>query len=76
MCHRSQAGNILGRFDRRGYEIQSWLDSNPDYTAIVILDDDRDMAHLLPWLVHVHNGMDFGVMEEHVAKACLLFGEI
>lgn len=36
----------------RGLEIQAWLDSqNGDIESFVILDDDADMAHLLPKLV-------------------------
>lgn len=31
----------LGR--KRGYEIQEWLDNNPDVTHYVILDDNSDM---------------------------------
>ena len=43
----------------RGEEIQQWLDeyyldnSNIEpIESIVIIDDDRDMAHMLPYLVH------------------------
>ena len=36
---------------RRGVEIQQWLDSNPGVERFVILDDDSDMEHLLPYLV-------------------------
>lgn len=35
----------------RGQEIQEWLDRHPDVTQFVIIDDDADMAHLLPRLV-------------------------
>ena len=35
----------------RGDEIQDWLTRHPDVTQFVILDDDADMAHLLPYLV-------------------------
>jgi len=35
----------------RGYEIQEWLDSAERVESFVILDDDSDMAHLLPHLV-------------------------
>lgn len=40
----------------RGDEIQAWLDSNPEYQncRMVILDDDGDMAHLMPHLVLTH----------------------
>lgn len=35
----------------RGHEIQSWLDGHPEVRQFVILDDESDMAHLLPALV-------------------------
>lgn len=37
--------------DERGYEIQAWLDKNPDVTSFVIVDDNSDMAHLKHRLV-------------------------
>ncbi|MDO8690528.1 MAG: HAD domain-containing protein [Dehalococcoidia bacterium] len=44
----------------RGDEIQSWLTETavlgePLVEGICILDDDSDMAHLLPWLVKTDN---------------------
>jgi len=38
----------------RGDEIQAWLDEHPEVTRFVILDDDGDMAHLMPHLVLTH----------------------
>jgi hypothetical protein len=40
-------------------EIQSWLNSHPEVSAFVIVDDDEDMAHLMPKLVKTswHSGM-------------------
>lgn len=38
-------------FDNRGMEIAHWLQQNKEVTSFVILDDDADMAHLLPHLV-------------------------
>lgn len=35
----------------RGLEIQEWLDEHPEVTKFVILDDDSDMLHLMPYLV-------------------------
>lgn len=35
----------------RGDEIQKWLDDHQEVTKFVILDDDSDMCHLLPYLV-------------------------
>jgi hypothetical protein len=58
-------GHILGRTPRlsgegivRGHEIAAWLFSQIDWPeGIVILDDDSDMAHLMPWLVKTSNDM-------------------
>jgi hypothetical protein len=55
----------------RGHEIQAWLDENPGYDRIAILDDDGDMAHLVPRLVLTH-GIE-GLNTEKVDEAiCLL----
>ena len=35
----------------RGIEIQQWLDAHPGVEKFVILDDNSDMAHLMPHLV-------------------------
>lgn len=58
-------GRFLGKTPRlpgevRGHEIQEWVDSYQQHTgtsldSFVILDDDSDMAHLLPrlcWTPH------------------------
>ena len=52
----------------RGYEIQHWLNQHADEVSnFVILDDDWDMHHLMPWLVQT----DYrdGLTLEHVALA-------
>jgi HAD domain in Swiss Army Knife RNA repair proteins len=36
----------------RGIEIATWLSAHPKAVSFVILDDDSDMAHLLPLLIH------------------------
>jgi len=52
----------------RGEEIQEWLDvSDLDIESFVILDDDSDMAHLLPFLVKTT--FDRGLIAEHVDRA-------
>ena len=48
----------------RGYEIQQWLDAQPDVTGIVILDDRGDMEHLRPWLVRTR--FKTGLLDEHI----------
>jgi len=67
----------MGNGNVRGDEIQAWLDDNggrgkatenygwPD--PFVILDDDADMAHLLPKLVHTT--WAHGLLDEHVEAA-------
>lgn len=56
----------------RGDEIQEWLDLNP-CSGYAIIDDDSDMAHLLPRLVKTkfHGG---GLIEEHIHEILRLFG--
>lgn len=39
-------GQTPALWTRRGYEIQAWLDENPEYSPIAIVDDDSDMEHL------------------------------
>lgn len=47
-------------FDNRGMEIQAWLNTRFDVAQFVIVDDDSDMAHLMPHLVKTswQTGMD------------------
>jgi hypothetical protein len=49
-----------GAFDNRGMEIASWLNKHPEVERFVIVDDDADMAHLMPNLVQTswHSGLD------------------
>ncbi len=68
----------------RGEEIQRWLDnvrSVPRTSAcrpltvegIVILDDDADMLHLLPWLVKTR--FEAGLTEADVCRAQVVLAE-
>jgi hypothetical protein len=43
----------------RCHEIQDWLDQDKDIESFCILDDDSDMVHLMPHLVHTswHHGL-------------------
>jgi len=52
---------------RRGNEIQAWLASVPQVTKFVILDDDSDMLHLLPFLVQTN--WETGLQEYHIDRA-------
>lgn len=59
----------------RGYEIQDWLNNSSNVTNFVILDDDIDMHHLLPYLVHTDQR--YGLQEEETQLAIdLLNGKI
>lgn len=64
-------GDIIGvtpqRDTERGLEIQEWLDKHPDATHFVILDDESDMAHLLPALVLT--SFHTGLLPGHVERA-------
>ena len=53
----------------RGQEIQSWLDAegSAQLEGMVILDDDPDMLHLMPWLVQT--SFDTGLTAAHVDEA-------
>lgn len=62
----------------RGHEIQAWLDeftgtAGGDPTvAFAILDDDSDMAHLLPKLVQT--SADVGLTDDDCARVRALLG--
>lgn len=56
----------------RGQEIQRWLDTTPrargwSVDGIVILDDEPEMLHLMPWLVQ--SSFEMGLTDAHVAAA-------
>lgn len=52
----------------RGIEIQAWLDAHEEQIkSFVILDDDADMAHLLPRLVHTQ--FEPGLTEQDATRA-------
>jgi len=53
----------------RGQEIQTWLDAqgSASLEGIVILDDDPDMLHLMPWLVQT--SFDTGLTAVHLDAA-------
>lgn len=50
----------------RGREIAAWLKENP-VESFVIIDDDKDMEHLMPWLIHTP--FDTGLTEADADKA-------
>lgn len=56
----------------RGQEIQMWLDTAPrargwTIEAMVILDDEPDMLHLMPWLVQ--SSFETGLTDAHLVAA-------
>ncbi len=52
----------------RGQEIQAWLDhARAPIDGMVILDDEPDMLHLLPWLVQ--SSFETGMTDAHLAAA-------
>lgn len=58
---------------KRGTEIQDWLEKNGhDASRIVILDDDKDMEHLMPRLVHTDYFV--GLTRANVNQALCLLG--
>ncbi len=65
---------------QRGPQIQQWLDDTAaigrhEVESFVILDDDSDMAHLLPHLVQTSFGD--GLQDEHVERAiAMLNGDV
>ena len=68
---RSRLGRLLAeRADKRGLEIQDWLDEHPGVDSFVILDDDADMEHLASKLVQTDSAT--GLLDEHVQRAISL----
>jgi len=60
-----------GKHVKRGIEIQTWLDRNKDMvTDFVIVDDDSDMEHLLPYLVQTdgYEGLMWRKAQEIIDK--------
>jgi hypothetical protein len=58
----------------RGHEIQQWLDETQyEIESFAILDDDADMAHLLPRLVKTT--FTNGLLPEHIERALTILKE-
>jgi hypothetical protein len=61
------------RYLERGLEIQQWMDHNnfdPYRDHFAILDDYRDMAHLITHLVQTDDAT--GLLDEHIDKVVAL----
>ena len=66
------SGAIVGAHDRRGSEIQEWLDAHPEHRPFVILDDSDDMGPLLPRLVRTT--WEDGLQDREVREAIGMLG--
>jgi len=58
----------------RGVEIQTWLARNPSPRSFVILDDDKDMGHLLPYLVRT--SFSSGLTEADADRAIAILNRV
>lgn len=58
---------------KRGLEIQTWLNKHPEVTNFVILDDDDDMDHLSNRLIKCRSS--YGFMEDEYQRAKIMFIE-
>lgn len=69
-------GNGDYRELERGHEIQHWLDNyeREPVDSFVILDDDKDMVHLMPYLVHTP--FDYGIRARHADKAIAILNAL
>jgi hypothetical protein len=54
-------------WEKRGIEIQSWLNDNPGVEKFIILDDDSDMVHLMSHLLQTDG--EFGLTNEIADEA-------
>lgn len=71
---RMAAGHgIVGAYDRRGGEIQAWLDDHPRHGPVAIVDDSDDMGHLAHRLVLT--SWQRGIEDEHVERLIALLSE-
>lgn len=67
------AGRIVGAYERRGAEIQAWLDAHPDPArTFAIVDDSDDMGPLLHRLVRTT--WQRGIEDRHVDALIAMLG--
>lgn len=60
--------------DKRGHQIQDWLDANPDVTHYVILDDDSDMLPSQKEANFVQTSHDHGFKVDEFERAGAILG--
>ena len=60
-------------YQQRGLEIQEWIDTAEFKGRFIIIDDDSDMCHLLPFLVRCDCQLGFTIYDYQ--KALRLLGE-
>lgn len=65
-------GTTPVRYKKRGLEIQEWIDSHNFTGKFCILDDDKDMEHLMPQLVWCQSNWGFGIDEYSKALEILI----
>jgi hypothetical protein len=66
-------GQIVGAYERRGAEIQTWLDANPDPArTFAIVDDSDDMGPLVDRLVRT--SWQRGIEDHHVEALIAMLG--
>jgi hypothetical protein len=75
-CNERDPATGLFKGVPRGREIQKWLDDydRHEVESFVILDDDSDMEHLLPRLVHTP--FEEGLTEAHADRAIAMLSDI
>lgn len=61
-------------YQPRGYEIEHWLEENNFKGKFIIIDDDSDMCHLLPFLVRTDCQLGFTIYDYNKAKRLLGIG--
>lgn len=58
-------------YQPRGYEIEQWLEENNFKGKFIIIDDDSDMCHLLPFLIRTDCQLGFTIYDFNKAKRLL-----
>lgn len=62
-------------YQQRGFEIEKWIEDHNFNNKFVIIDDDCDMCHLLPFLIRTDSQLGFTIYDYNKALN-MLIGEI